>query len=81
MRPMNLNVSSAAEACKVPRRDIEKARKEGRFPNAFYSGETQRGVWMIPLEGLISAGFKPDGGWLKKRQRRLAAIKEKGPSG
>ncbi len=41
---MNLNVTSAAEACKVRREVIEKALKEGRFPGAFYSGESKRGV-------------------------------------
>jgi hypothetical protein len=68
---VNLNVTSAAEACKVRRELIEKALKEGRFPGAFYSGESKRGVWMIPLDDLRAAGFHPDAHWLKRHERSI----------
>jgi hypothetical protein len=57
---VNVNVTSAAEACRVRREIIEKHLKAGRFPNAFFSGETNRGVWMIPLDDLRAAGLRPD---------------------
>lgn len=67
--PVNLNVSSAADACKVNRRVIEKHLKAGDFPNAYYSGEGSRGVWMIPLDDLRAVGLEADAGWLRKHQR------------
>ncbi|MCA1847356.1 MAG: hypothetical protein LC792_30065 [Actinobacteria bacterium] len=71
---MNLNVTSAAEACKVRRQVIEKALKNGQFPNAFYSGESKRGVWMIPVDDLRAAGLEPDGQWLKRRDRSVRKL-------
>jgi hypothetical protein len=71
---VNLNVTSAAEACKVRRELVKKALKAGRFPGAFYSGESQRGVWMIPLDGLRAAGFHPDAQWLKREKRSVGNL-------
>lgn len=73
---VNLNVTSAAEACKVRREVIEKARKEGRFPNAFYSGEPNQGVWMIPVDDLRAAGFQPDAQWIKRHERSLRNLNQ-----
>jgi hypothetical protein len=65
---MNLNLSSAARACGVNRKIIEKARKEGRFPNASHSG----GAWLIPVDDLVSAGFTPSKEWLRREEHERA---------
>ena len=63
--PGDLNISSAAEACKVRRPVIEKALRGGAFPNARFASE----VWLIPIDDLGAAGFVVDRVWLKREER------------
>jgi hypothetical protein len=51
-------LSRAAEECGVSRDTLKRRRAAGEFPNAYMD---TRGKWLIPVNDLLAAGFKPGG--------------------
>ena len=56
MRP-TLGLTEAATACRVSRRTIERRLHNGTLEGAH---KDTTGQWVIPLEGLLAAGFHPN---------------------
>jgi hypothetical protein len=65
-RPEAFSIRVAAEAFHVDRRQIDRDRKHGRFPNIFYDNG-----WRIPRTDLEAAGYKLDQRWKRRHEASM----------
>jgi hypothetical protein len=72
--PEAFAIHVAAEACRVDRREIDRDRKRGRFPNAYFG---DHGGWMIPRADLETAGYKIDSRWQRSHAAYLRNAERK----
>jgi hypothetical protein len=77
---VEFNLTWAAEICGVPRSKIAKAARSGRLPHAHKhpSGGFAES-WIVSLEDLEGAGFKPDPAKVQQARRHKQEFAKPSP--